>query len=192
MWRVWAHTCACRFATTVLPKWLQTLSLLSFMNPQTWVPRTSPHVLHESGGWINSFNASISVGNLFERIASLNLAHPAVAQNYVTMLQAILGALSSLQNRMLEHFTTARMLSNNLPMSTVATTMSNAITAMPCLPADAESPFSFHLTLHQVNLTRQTRPRHSFPLLTHGCVCSSSRSASRRPRSPFRRLRLCS
>lgn len=48
--------------------WIETLSLAQQMDPQTWRHWTQGHVEDESRAWVGAFNASISLGSLFERL----------------------------------------------------------------------------------------------------------------------------
>ncbi len=53
-----------------LDGWIKSLSLGQFMDPQIWRSWSEEHVETEPRGWVGAFNASISLGSLFERLLS--------------------------------------------------------------------------------------------------------------------------
>ena len=55
-----------------LDGWIQVLSLGQNMDGQVWRTWGQGHVERESRGWVGAFNASISLGSLFERLLSWN------------------------------------------------------------------------------------------------------------------------
>ena len=55
-----------------LDGWIQVLSLGQNMDGQLWRTWGQGHVERESRGWVGAFNASISLGSLFERLLSWN------------------------------------------------------------------------------------------------------------------------
>jgi hypothetical protein len=140
------------FTHTVLPQWLECLRMMSFANPQKWIAHSRGHVAFEPTDWVNSFNLSIAVGNLFERIASLSLSDPTTVADYTYMLKTVLATLDSFQAELVAtDFDPSKASEgqNNMPMSTIATSLSKSLTTMPCLSAAVSSPFSFHHVLHQ-------------------------------------------
>ena len=53
---------------TFLEDWMSVLRVAQCMDPQTWRHWDRGHVEDESRGWVGAFNASISLGSLFERL----------------------------------------------------------------------------------------------------------------------------
>jgi hypothetical protein len=57
---------------TFLDDWLAALGMAQFMDAQVWRPVLQGHVEEESRGWVGAFNASISLGSLYERLLGWN------------------------------------------------------------------------------------------------------------------------
>ncbi|GKZ00839.1 hypothetical protein MPSEU_001035600 [Mayamaea pseudoterrestris] len=58
---------ACQQAS-FLNDWIAALSAAQFMDSHVWRHWSQGHVENESRGWVSAFNASISLGSLFERL----------------------------------------------------------------------------------------------------------------------------
>ena len=48
--------------------WIESLYLCQNMDCIKWRPLKEGHIALEAKGWIHAFNASISLGSLFERL----------------------------------------------------------------------------------------------------------------------------
>jgi hypothetical protein len=154
---------------TFLKDWIASLALGQMMDSQTWRDWTEGHVELESRGWVGAFNASISLGSLFERLLSWNDSDPSPIQdsnspfsnNLLTCVELSFHVLSSgvLDWQELEmstyeassHTTSLepfKKRSASLPFSTVSV-RTGSVLAFRALPVAQVTPFSFHLPLHR-------------------------------------------
>lgn len=159
---------ACR-GGTFLNDWIASLSLVQFLDDQVWRHWSQGHVETESRGWVGAFNASISLGSLFERLlgwADEEMSPISVGplsrdlMNCVEMTFHILtnGVFVWQQNERLSYESTAyeslatsefhKYSPASLPFSNIAAKHGSAL-AMRQLPVSQVSPFSFHLPLHR-------------------------------------------
>lgn len=152
---------------TFLMDWISALSIAQFMDVQIWRHWAQGHVEDESRGWVGAFNASISLGSLFERllgwsdketspIAEGPLSHDLMSCVELTFHILINGIDQWQRLERLAYKPTALNLSiepfshapASLPFSTIAARHGSGL-AMRQLPASQVSPFSFHLPLHR-------------------------------------------
>ncbi|KAL3922161.1 MAG: hypothetical protein SGILL_002354 [Bacillariaceae sp.] len=154
---------------TFLKDWVASLALGQMMDSQTWRDWTEGHVELESRGWVGAFNASISLGSLFERLLSWNDADPSPIQdpnspfsnNLLTCVELSYHVLSSgvLDWQNLEMSTYEASLyttslepykkrSASLPFSTISV-KTGSLLAFRAIPVAQVTPFSFHLPLHR-------------------------------------------
>ena len=153
-------------AGTFLDDWLSCLSLSQFMDGQVWRVASQGHVENEPRGWVGAFNASISLGSLFERLLSWNdddkspapdspLSHH--TQTAVELTLYCFAGLVLWQNSETHQY---QPTSNSvelddcskcpvmLPFSTVAA-MHGSPLCLKGLPIAQTTPWSFHLPLHR-------------------------------------------
>lgn len=163
-----ARVIACRGGTFLLD-WVSALSLAQFMDPQTWRHWDHGHIEEESRGWVGAFNASISLGSLFERLLgwaddekspiedpSSPLSKDLISCSELTFHILTNGLQQWQRTEMLSYVAseysavldTHRRCPASLPFSTIAAAHGTAL-AMQQLPISQSSPFSFHLPLHR-------------------------------------------
>eukprot|EP00977_Amphora_coffeiformis_P002502 scaffold469_cov160-Amphora_coffeaeformis.AAC.7 len=158
---------------TFLFDWIKTLSLAQQMDPQTWRHWTQGHVEDESRGWVGAFNASISLGSLFERLLGWEDEETSPISDPASPLSKDLMPCSELTCTILVHgvhkwhsqdshlyqptpFSTAtephRRCPVSLPLSHIAR-LSGSRLAMRHMCVAQSSPISFHLPLHRFAAT---------------------------------------
>ena len=156
-----------------LKDWIQTLSLAQQMDPQTWRHWTQGHVEDESRGWVGAFNASISLGSLFERLLGWEDEEISPITDPLSPLSRDLMPCSQLTSVILIEgvhkwhrqeqnlylptpFSTAteayRRCPVSLPLSHVCRAYGGRL-AMPHMCVAQSSPISFHLPLHRFAAT---------------------------------------
>lgn len=153
---------------TFLWDWIDTLSISQQMDPQQWRTWKQGHVEDESRGWVGAFNASISLGSLFERLLGWDDDETSPIDDPISPLSKELMLCSELayhilidgvftwqKKEMLSYVPTPfsateshKMASASLPFSNVAASHGAAV-AMRHLPLSQNTPFSFHLPLHR-------------------------------------------
>ena len=154
---------------TFLGDWIASLSLAQFMDPQTWRHWTQGHVETESRGWVGAFNASISLGSLFERLLgwadkeTSPIAEGPLSRDLMSCVELTFHILTNgidqwQRSERLSYEPTAyesldwsafhKNSPASLPFSSVAAKHGSAL-AMRQLPVSQVSPFSFHLPLHR-------------------------------------------
>ena len=152
---------------TFLWDWIDTLSISQQMDPQHWRTWFQGHVEDESRGWVGAFNASISLGSLFERLLGWNDDETSPIDDPNSPLSKDLMCCSELsyhilldgvcawqKKEMLLYESTPsgvepyKMAAASLPFSTVAACRGTAV-AMRQLPVSQNTSFSFHLPLHR-------------------------------------------
>jgi len=159
---------ACEEAT-FLEDWISSLCLAQLMDPHIWRHWTQGHVENESRGWVGAFNASISLGSLFERLLGWADEDPSpiedpsspYARGLLTCVEMTFRILTKgvykwQQSEMLFYDPTPctssiephKRASCSLPFSTVAAKRGTAL-AMKQLPVSQVTAFSFHLPLHR-------------------------------------------
>lgn len=159
---------ACR-GGTFLFDWIKILSQAQQMDPQTWRHWTQGHVEDESRGWVGAFNASISLGSLFERLLGWEDEEASPITDPSSPLSKDLMPCSALTCTILVHgvhkwhrqtahlyqptpFSTAtephRRCPVSLPLSHIAR-LSGSRLAMRHMCVAQSSPISFHLPLHR-------------------------------------------
>ena len=153
-----------------LGDWIEALSVAQSMDPQTWRHWSQGHVEEESRGWVGAFNASISLGSLFERLLgwkdddespikdpSSPLSKDLMSCVELTVHVLIHGVAPWQKLEMNRDYTATpfssdipphKRASASLPFSTVAAASGTAL-AMRQLPVSQVTPFSFHLPLHR-------------------------------------------
>jgi len=169
------HTCA-------LDDWIETLSLSQQMDGQMWRCFSQGHVETEPKGWIASFNLSISLSSLFERLLNWDDTDPSPVTKSNTRLLScaelthyVLAGLGRWQrSEMLSYrpthqpslaanpkFRAYALAPASLPFSTVASTHGSAL-AMTALPLTQIAVWSFHLPLHRfvAACVREVSRRH--------------------------------
>lgn len=152
---------------TFLDDWIAALKLTQFMDTQTWRHYGLGHVLEEARGWVGAFNASISLGGLYERllgwadddvspITSGPLAGKLLSCVEFT-LHVLMTGIATWQAGDEKNYIPTKYSASadphslapaSLPFSTVAAGFGTAL-AMRQLPVSQLSPFSFHLPLHR-------------------------------------------
>lgn len=159
---------ACR-GGTFLGDWIAALSLAQLMDAQVWRHWTQGHVETESRGWVGAFNASISLGSLFERLLgwadeeTSPIKEGPLSRDLMSCVELTLYILMNgidqwQRSERLSYEPTAyesldwgafhKNSPASLPLSTVAANHGTAL-AMRHLPVSQVSPFSFHLPLHR-------------------------------------------
>jgi hypothetical protein len=154
---------------TFLEDWISVLSAAQFMDPQSWRHWVHGHVEDESRGWVGAFNASISLGSLFERLLGWEDDEPSPIDDPSSPLSRDLMPCVELTCHILVHgiapwqrsemlfydatpYTSSvephKRCPASLPMSTIAAKHGSAL-AMRQLPVSQVTPFSFHLPLHR-------------------------------------------
>ena len=159
---------ACR-GGTFLEDWIAGLSLAQLMDAQVWRDWSQGHVETESRGWVGAFNASISLGGLFERllgwaddesspIVEGPLSHDLMSCADLTFHIMLVGIYPWQRTEQLSYepkscealdwSVSHKTSPSSLPFSTVAANHGTAL-AMRQLSISQVSPFSFHLPLHR-------------------------------------------
>jgi len=148
--------------------WIDTLSISQQMDPQHWRTWKQGHVEDESRGWVGAFNASISLGSLFERLLGWDDNEQSPISDPASPLSKELMSCSELSYHILldgvfawqkkeMHLYQATPLQSteqhkfapgSLPFSTVSASNGTAV-AMHHLPVAQNTSFSFHLPLHR-------------------------------------------
>lgn len=154
---------------TFLEDWIATLAVAQFMDPQYWRSWSQGHIEDESRGWVGAFNASISLGSLFERLLGWQdddespIKHPGspLSKDLMSCVELtfhiIAKGIGPWQRKEQESYH-ATSLSSSIPphkrcsrslaFSTIASIRGTAL-AMRQLPVSQMTPFSFHLPLHR-------------------------------------------
>eukprot|EP00934_Nitzschia_sp_Nitz4_P008391 Nitzschia sp. Nitz4//scaffold194_size40385//22916//30332//NITZ4_007530-RA/size40385-processed-gene-0.16-mRNA-1//-1//CDS//3329540334//8381//frame0 len=154
---------------TFLQDWIAALSLGQLMDPQIWREYELGHVEQEVKGWVGAFNASISLGSLFERLLTWDDNDPSPIRDPDSPLNANLCSCVELTLHILVHgiskwqlvemetykptpFAAAmkqfQRCTASLPFSTLAAKRGSVL-AFSALPMSQMTPFSFHLPLHR-------------------------------------------
>jgi hypothetical protein len=148
-----------------LEDWLASLSLAQWMDPQVWRTYSQGHVENEPRGWVGAFNASISLGSLFERLLGWHDDDPSPApksplsENLPTIVDLTkhcwMEVLIPWQRSELEVYLPT---SNSPSLEAFAkapaslpypTTHNGLAIALKALPMPQIAPWSFHLPLHR-------------------------------------------
>ena len=157
-------------AGSFLQDWIESLSLAQFMDGIVWRTTGQGHVEVEPRGWVGAFNASISLGSLFERLLSwddddaspIDAAQSPLAQNLQSSVDltfhAMTHGLAQWQSEeMLSYVSKAEkgtvageqcLCPASLPFSNVAARHGSHV-AFNALPIAQVTPWSFHLPLHR-------------------------------------------
>lgn len=159
---------ACEGAS-FLDDWIASLSLAQLMDPHVWRHWTLGHVESESRGWVGAFNASISLGSLFERLlgwadedtSPIDDPSSPYARGLLPCVEMTFRILRTGVDRwqkseMVSYEPTLytaevekyKRCPCSLPFSTVAASR-DAACAMRQMPVSQVTPFSFHLPLHR-------------------------------------------
>mmetsp|Transcript_14841 Transcript_14841/g.41321 ORF Transcript_14841/g.41321 Transcript_14841/m.41321 type:complete len:2002 (-) Transcript_14841:1881-7886(-) len=152
-----------------LNDWIAALGLGQMMDSQIWRCWSQGHVEVEHRGWVGAFNASISLGSLFERLLSWDDSDPSpiqdqhspMSRNLMTCVELTMHVLMSGVHQwqsvaMRTYKPTARNgdlepykhRSASLPFSTISVE-TGSVLAFRALPVSQVTPFSFHLPLHR-------------------------------------------
>jgi hypothetical protein len=158
---------------TFLSDWIKTLSKAQQMDPQTWRHWTQGHVEDESRGWVGAFNASISLGSLFERLLAWEDDETSPITTPDSPLSRDLMPCSELACSILVHgvhkwqrqfahlyqptpaiptIESHRQSPVSLPLSGTAAAYGSLL-AMRHMCVAQSSPISFHLPLHRFAAT---------------------------------------
>lgn len=155
---------------TFLGDWIAALALAQFMDSQIWRHWSQEHVQDESRGWVGAFNASISLGSLFERLLGWEdeeespIRDPLspLARDLMSCVELTYFILSSGIHRWQLHEAQKYLATpyspslleahkhspSSLPFSSVAAKFGTTL-AMRQLSVSQVTPFSFHLPLHR-------------------------------------------
>ncbi len=154
---------------TFLKDWIAALALGQSMDPQFWRDYSQGHVETELRGWVGAFNASISLGSLFERLLSWDDDDPSPIDDPDSPLSKNLWTCVELTTHVLTNGVTEWQNSEmalcrptpytallepfqrrpaSLPFSTAAA-KHGSVLAMTAIPMSQMTPFSFHLPLHR-------------------------------------------
>ena len=152
-----------------LKDWIAALGLGQMMDSQVWRDWALGHVEVEHRGWVGAFNASISLGSLFERLLSWDDSDPSPIQdpqspmckNLMSCVELAFHVLvtgvhewQTVASRSYKPTSNAILLepykrrSATLPFSTVSV-QRGSLLAFKTLPVSQTTPFSFHLPLHR-------------------------------------------
>jgi len=152
-----------------LKDWIAALGLGQMMDSQVWRDWTQGHVEVEHRGWVGAFNASISLGSLFERLLSWDDSDPSPIQDPQSPMSKNLMSCVELAVHVLvtgvhewqtlasssykpTSYTTSsepyKRRSASLPFSTISVKRGSVL-AFRALPVSQVTPFSFHLPLHR-------------------------------------------
>lgn len=153
-------------AGTFMTDWLQSLALAQCMDGQVWRTWSQGHVETEPRGWVGAFNASISLGSLFERLLSWDDDDPSPAPDsplskevpsIVEMAERCLvdGLLRWYTQESTHYVSTPNTVTTDayrkcpaaLPYSTICQPGNRL--AFSALPFAQVTPWSFHLPLHR-------------------------------------------
>lgn len=166
-----------------LNDWIASLALGQMMDPQVWRNWNEDHVELEVRGWVGAFNASISLGSLFERLLSwddddqspIQDPNSPLSSNLMSCVELTLHVLVAGINEwqtleMKNHEATSfsasiepyKRRSASLPFSTISV-KHGSVLAFQAIPMSQDTPFSFHLPLHRFVATclRETCLRQS-------------------------------
>lgn len=157
-------------AGTFLQDWLDALSLAQFMDEITWRATSQGHVEIELRGWVGAFNASISLGSLFERLLSwddddaspIAPSKSPLAQNLQTCVELtfyiMMQAVAKWQTEETMRYRTRvvqetfagqhSLCPASLSFSTIASQHGTRL-AFDGLPISQATEWSFHLPLHR-------------------------------------------
>jgi hypothetical protein len=156
---------ACEGAT-FLHDWSSALAMAQWVDPHVWRHWALGHVETESRGWVGAFNASISLGSLFERLLGWSDDDPSpiteptspYSRGLLTCVEMTFRVLMEVQRWQagenpayaptLHTVDPHRRTPCSLPMATVAAQRGTAL-AMRHLGVSQATPFSFHLPLHR-------------------------------------------
>jgi hypothetical protein len=154
---------------TFLQDWISALGLGQLMDAQVWRDWTQGHVELEARGWVGAFNASISLGSLFERLLSWEDADPSpiddpnspLSRNLMSCVEltvhVLVTGVTDWQNNEMKTCEPTPYTASlepykrrpaSLPFSTVAA-KNGSVLAFRALPMSQMTPFSFHLPLHR-------------------------------------------
>jgi hypothetical protein len=152
---------------TFLQDWIAALSLGQMMDAQVWRDWSQGHVELEVRGWVGAFNASISLGSLFERLLSWDDDDPSpiddpnspLSNNLLSCVELTLHVLiSGVGQWQTMEMSTYKPTSYtveapkrrpaSLPFSTVSAKHGSAL-AFRALPMSQNTYFSFHLPLQR-------------------------------------------
>lgn len=148
-----------------LEDWMAALRVAQFMDPQSWRHWSQGHVEDESRGWVGAFNASISLGSLFERLlgwtdedlSPIRQSHAPLMTCVDLTYHVLTRAIEPWQQDEMKTYTSTVFTSaivpykrcpSSLPFSTVASKCGTAL-AMQQMPVSQVTPFSFHVPLHR-------------------------------------------
>jgi hypothetical protein len=157
-------------AGSFLEDWIGSLSLAQFMDGVVWRTMSQGHVEIEPRGWVGAFNASISLGSLFERLLSWDDDDPSpidpsqspLAQNLQTCVDLTFyimthGLAQWQSTEMVSYVSKAdddafvgdhALCPASLPFSTVASKQGTQL-AFDAFPIAQATQWSFHLPLHR-------------------------------------------
>ena len=154
---------------TFLRDWIAALGLGQLMDPQVWRDDSQEHVEVELRGWVGAFNASISLGSLFERLLSWGDDDPSPIGDLDSPLSGNLWSCVKLTSHVLAEgllqwqrlevasyqptpYTSSlepfQRRPASLPFSTISS-KHGSVLAFSALPMSQVTPFSFHLPLHR-------------------------------------------
>ena len=154
---------------TFLQDWISALALGQMMDPQLWRDWSEGHIEMEVRGWVGAFNASISLGSLFERLLSWDDDDPSpikdpdspLSKNLLSCvdltLHVLVAGVATWQDSETSSYRATPYTASlepyirrpaSLPFSTVAA-KHGSVLAFRALPMSQKTPFSFHLPLHR-------------------------------------------
>eukprot|EP00980_Cylindrotheca_fusiformis_P000097 scaffold19_cov114-Cylindrotheca_fusiformis.AAC.44 len=152
---------------TFLKDWISALSLGQMMDVQVFRDWSQGHVELEVRGWVGAFNASISLGSLFERLLSWDDSDPSpiddpnspLSKNLMSCVELTSHVLTSgvakwqmaeMANYKPTSYTVdaSKRKPASLPFSTVSV-RHGSLLAFKALPVAQATPFSFHLPLQR-------------------------------------------
>jgi hypothetical protein len=148
-----------------LDAWIETLALAQMMDTQKWRRHNEGHIENESKRWIGAFNASISLGSVFERLLmwkdedrrTINIEeHSMTLLNAVELTQYVLiNGVASWQSVEMSSMKSSLKVGTSeidsllhLPMPSVAVKY-GCPTTVNVLPVTQLYDWSFHLPLHR-------------------------------------------
>jgi len=150
-----------------LNDWIETLRVCQGMDSQIWRSWSQGHVETEPRGWVGAFNASISLGSLFERILAWDdgdvcpVPTPAPLQSCAEITKLVLRGLASWQKSVMimsgeyAHTSNTSTLPTHartpasLPFTTISVQQGGLALALRSLPVSQITPWSFHYPLHR-------------------------------------------
>ena len=181
-----------------LDDWLELLSIPQGMDGQTWRTRAQGHIHVEPKGWIGAFNASISLGSLFERILGwedndLSPIYESKENSLLTAIEVTVKTLTFVSKWQKKEFpipstiNTSRLKAREtriLPYSTVSIKHATP-SIFSALYLPQSYPWSFHYPLHRfaASCLRECARRE-----TQGMVELEHLLTTSRPESDFRAL----